>query len=593
MTDEKTQLKVAFYIRVSTEEQAEKYGPDLQQSALEGLIKSRGKLDDGRDKMVLAKRSNDQPYIYIDDGISGSTQMSKRPAFAELMEDLTIPDEERKPFDVVAVYKIDRFARRLKVLLNVIDFLEERKVKFISANESIDTSTPFGRAMLGIIGVIAELEIETTKERTQAGRAEAIKDGKFMGAHAPFGYKKNKEKRLKVFEKEAKIVRLIFNKFTEERNSPQQVANYLIENEYYTPGASAVKYSKRKGDIKKKNSPTFWRAEKVRAILSDEIYIGKYYYKKNKDRKRLSKDQWKLSPYRQPDIVNFLTFKKAQHFLAQLRQLVNSRNKTADKHLYLLSGLLRCDHCREGSNNEDLATWTGDRKKVTKKKNKSISYSYKCGKKKAAKNSKPCRTIPIPAKQLEEYIVEIVKDLLENPVAVYNHHNQLESTRLTIKRLTKQKERWIELLNNLPFREENLKKQNEDNVIDNPTLNKKLAECREKKKFLEDSIEQAEYQIAQKSITKGYMKSLDLFSEKYAETLKDIYKNRQEVFEIIHMLIDKIIVYSRPVKKSDKIAGRKKEGERFIPDRIEIEFKLPQDILNSLATQFGVKIANL
>ena len=595
MRDEETQLKVAFYIRVSTDEQAEKYGVDLQKSALEGLIKSRGMLEDGRPKMVLAKKNKNEDYIYYDEGISGSDEIEKRPGFAQILEDLNIPDEQSRPFDVIAVYKIDRFARRLKILLRVIEFLDDKKIKFLSANESIDTSTPFGRAMLGIIGVIAELEIETTKQRTDAGRAEAIKDGKFMGSQTSFGYVKDGDGRPKIFPKEAKIIESIFDKFTNQRNSPQQIADYLTENEYLTPAASAIKYNKKKGDLRKKNAPTFWRAEKVRDILSDELYIGKYYYRKNKDGKKVPKSEWKLSPYRQPSIIDSFTFKKAQHLLGQSKQLANSRNKTIGKHLYLLSGLLRCGHCQENKDdsNENLATWTGDRKKITKKNTRAVSYSYKCGRKKSTKYSITCGTIPIPAKQIEEYVVNIIKNLIDNPEVVYNHYHKLKSTKLAIKGLVEQRDRWRELLNNLPSRENNLKQQNEDNVIDNVILNKKLAECKEKKKSFEKSIEKAEYQIAQNSLSKGYMKSLELFSEKYVKTLKDLYSNRKEVFDIIHMLIDKIIVYSRPVRKTDKIAGRKKEGERFIPNKIEIEFKLPQDILNDLAIGFGVKISDL
>src|SRR5262245_5810938 len=125
-TDEQNQLRVALYLRVSTDDQTEKYGLDLQKSALEGLISSKGKLLDGRAKMVLAGAK----YIYIDDGISGTTPLDQRPAFAQLKEDILLAQEGEKPFDVVAVYKIDRFARRLKILLNVIDFFEENDVQF-------------------------------------------------------------------------------------------------------------------------------------------------------------------------------------------------------------------------------------------------------------------------------------------------------------------------------------------------------------------------------------------------------------------------------------------------------------------------------
>ena len=181
------QLRVAIYLRVSTEDQAEKYGLKAQRAAIEGIIKSRGTLEDGKTPaMILAGKA----YEYVDIDISGSLNIDERPEFRRLKEDILDAPEGSKPFDVVAVFKIDRFARKLKILMKVIEFFEEYKLEFISATESIDTSTPFGRAMLGIMGVIAELESETIRERTMRGREQAIKEVIFMGNHTPFGYQK-------------------------------------------------------------------------------------------------------------------------------------------------------------------------------------------------------------------------------------------------------------------------------------------------------------------------------------------------------------------------------------------------------------------
>ena len=99
--------KVAIYIRVSTDEQSEKYGYDLQKSAIEALIQSRGRADN---KLEFAG----DKYIYFDDGISGTADLNERPAFAQLQEDIINAVEDTKPFNAVAVYKIDRFARNLQ-----------------------------------------------------------------------------------------------------------------------------------------------------------------------------------------------------------------------------------------------------------------------------------------------------------------------------------------------------------------------------------------------------------------------------------------------------------------------------------------------
>lgn len=587
--DEQNQLRVALYLRVSTDDQAEKYGIELQRSALDGLLRSKGMLTDGRPKMVIA----DERYVYIDDGISGTTTLGERPAFSQLQEDILMAQEGQKPFDCVAVYKIDRFARRLKILLDVIDFFECNDIQFLSANESIDTSTPFGKAMLGIVGIIAELEIETTKARTQAGRVEAIKNGVIMGANAVYGYKKDADKKLAIFEEEAKYVRLIFKKFVDERQTAQLIADYLTQHEVLSPEASAVITGKRKGEIKKRNTLHFWRSEKVREILANEAYIGKYYYGKNINNEPVPKDKWLLSAYQHPSIMDYYLFKQAQILLEQSKQLSNARNKTAGGHVYLLSGLLKCDCCRRTKEeNEMLSTWVGDRKKLAKGDSPIFTFSYKCGRKNVKKSDYFCKTIPIPADPLEKYVVEMTKQLLSNPIAVYNYQHRLKSSRLEIKRLQDKREQVKLLLNNLPNRKQRLKEQHENGHIDLKMLNNKIGELVVKEHKLKTELAKMEHQIAQNSLSAGYINTIKLFSQKYIKALDNIYDNRQEIFDILHMLISSITIYSRPLTKKDKIAGRKK-AEQLIPYKLEMELRLPQDILNHFASRFGVKSSDL
>lgn len=588
--DEQNQLRVALYLRVSTDDQVEKYGIDLQRTSLEGLLQSKGKLIDGRSRMILAG----ERYVYIDDGISGTTELDERPAFAQLKEDLLVTGDGQRPFDVVAVYKIDRFARRLKILLDVVEFFEEREVQFLSASESIDTSTPFGKAMLGFLGIIAELEIETTKARTQAGRAEAIKNGVIMGANAIYGYTKDTDKRLSIFEDEAKYVRLIFHKFVNERLSAQLIADYLTKQEILSPEASAAEFKRRKGEVKKKNSIFFWRSERVREILANEAYIGKYYYGKSRNSKPVPREEWIVSPYQHPSIVDLFIFKQAQTLLAQSKQLANTINKSAGGHQYLLSGLLKCDCCRKTDNeDEDLATWVGDRKKISKKGDpETFTYAYKCGRKNTAKNPVVCKSIPIPAEPLEKYVVEMTRQLLSNPIAVYKYQQNLKSSKLEIKKLQEKREQLKRLLNNLPNRKQRLQEQHENGYIDLKTLKIKSSELATKEQMLKVTLEKTEHLIAQNSLSAGYINTLKLFSQQYIKSLDDIYKNRQEIFDILHMLISSITVYSRPVTKKDKIAGRKKE-DQLIPYKLEMELKLPQDILNHFTSQFGVKSSDL
>ena len=582
------QLRVAIYLRVSTEDQAEKYGLKLQRKAIESAVDGKGMLDNGKTpKMVLAGKA----YEYIDIDISGTKKLDERPEFRRLKEDILNAPEGSKPFDVVAVFKIDRFARKLRILMDVIEFFEEYKIEFLSATESIDSSTPYGRAMLGIMGVIAELELETIRERTMKGREQAIQEGVFMGTHPPFGYQKNKEGRLTPFETEAKVVKRIFHLLTIDKLSPQLIADSLTEDEVLSPDASAVKFKKHKGVSRKINKPYFWRAEVVRTILSDEIYIGIRYYNKTEGRKRLPKSEWKLANYRHKEIILTHIFELAQQ---QLKATAERRvlPKQKEDHIYLLRGLLKCDFCKNMSGKTEMLSWTGGKKKIGDEPLR-YSYYYFCNRKNRKKFDTICPVVPIPAEPLEQYVMDFVKDLLNDPRAVYEHQKGLESSKLSTQHLESRKEHFTELFNSLPQTRKSILEQHELGVLDKETLVKKLHDLNAKEGEFQEKIAELDFQLSQITISKGYETSIELYAKKYQKMLEKEFVDRKEVFELIHMLIYQVVVYARPTTRRDKIAGRPKEGQ-VIPNKIDIYLNLPQNLLRSLYShRFGVRSDNL
>lgn len=569
-------IRVAFYIRVSTREQTEKYGIELQKEALLSLLKSRMGDFQGRGKMILA--GDGDQYIYIDD-ISGKTPINERPGFTRLMEDITSSDQ--KPFDIVAVYKIDRFARKLKVLLDIIEFFDEEQIGFISVHESIDTSTPFGRAMLGVIGVIAELERETIKERTESGRKAAFVDGVILGSNAPYGYIKDEDKRHKIFEEEAEIVKLIFELFVRDGYSLDRIARYLTSKEILSPEISSIVNNKRKGKPKKSEGNTFWRAERVSFILKNHIYIGKYYSNKTKNNAPLPKEEWVLSPEPVPSIIDKLTFEKAQRLLKDNQ---HTKRGAKDGHIYLLRGLLKCDCCYNTEKNLDgRVTWHGERKVLSNE----TQYYYKCGNKNSSKTTNICSALPINAKEIENYIVNFTKKLLESPVAVFNHQRKLKSQKETEKSLIKKENRLIGLINGVPKRKEQILEQHELGYIDNKKLKIKTQEIELKLKEYKKEYEELMREKAQTNISKGYLQAIDIFSSKYDQSLKKDFKDREKLSVILHQLIEEITVYGRPVQNGDWIAGRRKV-EQIMPNRIHIKLRLPQDIMSELLKSSGL-----
>ena len=134
------------YARVSTEDQ----NPDLQLAAL---------------KQVGCKR------IFTDKATGAHV---KRPELAKCIKALAKDD-------TLVVWKLDRLGRSLRDLIGLLDDLKARGVAFRSITEAIDTTTPTGRAMWQMIGILAELEHSLIQERTQAGRAAAVARGVKMG----------------------------------------------------------------------------------------------------------------------------------------------------------------------------------------------------------------------------------------------------------------------------------------------------------------------------------------------------------------------------------------------------------------------------
>ena len=111
---------------------------------------------------------------YVDEGVSGSKE--SRPELNRLMD-----DSHRRQFDIVLVWKIDRFGRSLKHLVNALADLDAYGVTFASLKDTLDLSTPSGRLMFQIIGAMAEFERALIQERVKAGLHNARRTGKQLG----------------------------------------------------------------------------------------------------------------------------------------------------------------------------------------------------------------------------------------------------------------------------------------------------------------------------------------------------------------------------------------------------------------------------
>ncbi len=149
-------MRVALYARVSTATHGQ--DPEMQLRELREYAERRG-------WDVVGE------YIDICSGAKDN-----RPELNRLMS-----DAHRRKFDAVAVWKIDRFGRSLKHLVNALADLESYGVAFVSLHDNLDLSTPTGRLMFGIIACMAEFERSLIQERVRSGLAHAKAKGVRLG----------------------------------------------------------------------------------------------------------------------------------------------------------------------------------------------------------------------------------------------------------------------------------------------------------------------------------------------------------------------------------------------------------------------------
>jgi DNA invertase Pin-like site-specific DNA recombinase len=146
--------RAALYMRVSSLDQH----PETEMHDLRQMAAQRG--------FAIAQEFTDR--------ISGAK--ARRPGLDEMMK-----DARRGQFDVVLVWASDRIARSVKHFLEVLDELSHLNVEFVSFREQIDTGGPLGRALVVIIGAVAELERKLIIERIRAGMRRARLEGRHIG----------------------------------------------------------------------------------------------------------------------------------------------------------------------------------------------------------------------------------------------------------------------------------------------------------------------------------------------------------------------------------------------------------------------------
>lgn len=286
MANEKS-MRVAGYARVSTDNQLENYSIAQQEQRLTAYCQ--------------AKDWN-LTEIYVDGGYSGGNM--ERPALKRLLEAV-----KAGGIDAVLVYKLDRLSRSQKdTLLLIEDGFLAHGTDFISINENFDTSTPFGRAMIGMLSVFAQLERDQITERFTMGRVGRCRAGYFHGGgSSPTGYSYTGG-QLVVDEYQALQVREAFQLFLSGQS---------------LHGVSRL--------LSKKYAPT-WTTAKVRTVLRNGLYIGKVHF------------QGQEYPGLHQPLIDLDSFQQANRLLDEMAEIPSGERK-AFRAKFLLSGMIICGQC--------------------------------------------------------------------------------------------------------------------------------------------------------------------------------------------------------------------------------------------------------
>lgn len=341
--------RVAIYIRVSTARQdQEGYSIPLQKERLIAYCKAKGWAVAG---------------VFIDPGHSGSSL--ERPGMEALMAAVEAGD-----FDVVLVYKLDRLSRSQKDTLYLIeDVFMANETDFVSMQESFDTTTIYGRAMVGILSVFAQMERETITERTLMGRSGRAEEGLWHGGGTePIGYQ-YVDGELVVDPVEAEQVKMVYS--------------------LYADGYSVTEITRRMEGFTTKHGD--WsHTSTVGNVLDNPLYAGMVHF------------DGVLAKGKHTAIVSMELDKKVKARRARLRRVDISGDSA-----FLLTGLMYCDEC-------------GARYFPNRRPNGSVVYSCHSRAKKNRHMVKDpdCKAPHIPIEDLDAMVEAEVLNLAQNPELV-------------------------------------------------------------------------------------------------------------------------------------------------------------------------------
>lgn len=392
-------MNVITYVRVSTQEQAkEGYSVGEQTERL-------AKYCDAMGWTVVGS--------FLDPGYSGGS--TDRPGLTKLIQ--TVEDGG---IDKVVVYKLDRLSRSQKDTLFLIeDVFLKHGTDFVSMNENFDTSTPFGRAMIGILAVFAQLEREQIKERMGMGKEARAKEGKYNGGrNIPIGYDYDKSNEVYVInEYEAMQYRELVDLYL--AGTPLRAIENLFAEKGY------------------KHKSGVWTPKNMRDVLRSKTYLGYIKFR----------GEWYKAEHE--PLIDEEKHARLTALLEQRAEDYKQRGGRSGVITTYLGGLLFCKHCG--------AKYGKDKNGRTKKDGtKSVWYiCYSRSKRMKSLVKDPnCRNKNWKLDELDDLVLGEIRRLATNPELIHEiqstkasatEPNNMDILKREIKKLDDQISRFMDL----------------------------------------------------------------------------------------------------------------------------------------------------
>ncbi len=424
--------KVAIYVRVSTKEQAEEgYSIDEQLERLRKYCEARD-----------WKIANE----YVDAGFSGATL--ERPAMQRLIKDCNT-----NKVDMVLVYKLDRLSRKQRDTLYLIeDIFNKQKIGFTSMQENIDTSTPYGLVIVGVLSAFSQLERSVITERMSMGREARAKEGLWHGGgHNPIGYDYI-DGQLIINEYEAMQIRKIYDMF-ESGASISEIRNFM-----------RARFTNNHGNWHSHSS--------VYSVLETPVVTGKIKFK----------DAYIDGQHEA--IIPTERFERVQELMKERRKGLTASQKNPFKRTSLLGGMIFCGNC--GARYFTTVAKSGR----TEETKKTIRY-YTCYSRRKSNKAMimdaNCKNLSIREDAMNEIIINEIMQLHlvpENVDRIVENKDTKKDRELIdskIEELNNQTKKLVELysLGSIPF----------DMISDKMNaINNEISALEEEKMGLEDAV---------------------------------------------------------------------------------------------------------